>query len=243
MGWCYDKGALSFANQKRGRRGRQWKLKGLPRTKGVRNADYQIKRRELLERMLPRFARLDLERPSLRQLAAAAGVTAPTLQHYFGDRTGVVAALLEEYSRRGETRLGVVARAEGPFAASMREFALGFVAGLQAGASVRPGDLIAACLCEGLADSQVRPLALAYIVDPGVKALTARLGEHAARGEMVETDLGAAALMMLAPLLFAVLHQDQMNGPRRIELTALAEEVSAAFVRAFGTEAQPAAAA
>src|SRR5690348_12324286 len=66
----------------------------LPRTKGVKNADYETKRRELLERMLPRFARLDLERPSLRQLAAAAEVTAPTLQHYFGDRTGVIAALL-----------------------------------------------------------------------------------------------------------------------------------------------------
>jgi hypothetical protein len=53
----------------------------LPRTKGVKNADYEAKRRDLLERMLPRFARLDLERPSLRQLAVAAEVTAPTLQH------------------------------------------------------------------------------------------------------------------------------------------------------------------
>src|SRR4051794_11868228 len=93
----------------------------VPRAKGVKNADYEAKRRELLDRMLPRFARLDLERPSLRQLAAAADVTAPTLQHYFGDRTGVVAALLQEYRRRGEARLELVSKANGAFAPSMRD--------------------------------------------------------------------------------------------------------------------------
>jgi len=208
----------------------------LPRAKGVKNADYESKRRELLDRMLPRFARLDVERPSLRQLAAAAEVTAPTLQHYFGDRTGVVAALLEEYRRRGETRLGRVSRPSGPFADSMREFAQGFVFGLQAGAAVRLGDVLAASLCEGLADPQVSPLALIHIIDPAVDALTARLGEHAALGEMrPAADLRAAALMLLSPLLLAVLHQDQMNGRemRHIELVGLAEELSAAFVRAY----------
>jgi AcrR family transcriptional regulator len=207
----------------------------LPRTKGVKNADYDIKRRELLERMLPRFARLDLERPSLRQLAAAADVTAPTLQHYFGDRAGVVAALLEEHRRRGAGRLSVVARPTGPFAQSMREFAHDFVIGMQTSASPRPGDVLAASLCEGLADPQVSPFALQHVIDPAVDALTERLAEHARRGEMVGTDLHAAAMMLLSPLLLAVLHQDQMKGRqvRSIELGALAEEISGAFVRAY----------
>ena len=41
-------------------------------------------------------------------------------------------------------------------------------------------------------------------------------------------------------LLVAVLHQDQMKGrqSRLIELTTLAEEVSAAFVRAYCVEAR-----
>jgi AcrR family transcriptional regulator len=209
----------------------------LPRTKGVKNADYEVKRRELLDRMLPRFARLDVERPSLRQLAAAAEVTAPTLQHYFGDRIGVIAALLEEYRRRGEARLNSASRASGPFPDSMREFAQAFVFGMQAGRSVRLGDVLAASLCEGLADPQVSPLALNHIIDPAVDALTHRLDEHARRGEMVRTDLRAAALMLLSPLLIAVLHQDQMNGrsTRHIELTALADEISTAFVRAYGS--------
>jgi AcrR family transcriptional regulator len=207
----------------------------LPRTKGVKNADYETKRRELLDRMLPRFARLDVERPSLRQLASAAEVTAPTLQHYFVDRTGVIAALLEEYRRRGEDRLGAVASATSPFETSVREFAHGFVSGLQAGSDVRLGDVLAASLCEGLADPRVSPLALNHLIDPAVDALTARLDQHAARGEMAGGDTRAAALMLLSPLLLAVLHQDQKNGreSRLIELTSLADEVSAAFVRAY----------
>lgn len=213
----------------------------MPRAKGVKNADYEAKRRELLDRMLPRFARLDQERPSLRQLAAAAEVTAPTLQHYFGDRTGVVAAMLQEYRRRGETRLGLVAQANGDFAGSMRDFARGLVMGMQAGAAVRLGDVMAASLCEGLGDPQVSPLALSYIIDPAVDALVARLEQHAARGEMIQADLRAAALMLLSPLLLAVLHQDQMNGreSRHIELAGLADEVSSAFVRAYAARPAP----
>jgi AcrR family transcriptional regulator len=207
----------------------------LPRTKGIRNADYEVKRRELLTRMLPRFSRLDVERPSLRQLAAAAEVTAPTLQHYFGDRTGVIAALLEEYHRRGQALLDAAARARGPFAASMREYARSFVVGLQNGAAVRGGDVLAASLCEGFADPRISPLALEHVLDPAVDALAARLEEHAEHGEMVSADTRAAALMLLSPLLLAVLHQDQLQGRhgRRIELAALADEVSGAFVRAY----------
>jgi len=218
----------------------------LPRAKGVKNADYEAKRRELLDRMLPRFARLDLERPSLRQLAAAAEVTAPTLQHYFGDRTGVVAALLEEYRRRGERRLEAVARADGAFPRSMRDFAVSLVRGMQARAEgqVRLGDVMAASLCEGLADPQVSPLALGHVIDPAIDALVMRLEAHAARGEIIDADLRAAALMLLSPLLLGVLHQDQMGGAasRTIELEVLAEQVSAAFVRAYAVNPAPQAA-
>ena len=207
----------------------------MPRTKGVKNADHEVKRRELLARMLPRFARLDLDRPSLRQLAAAADVTAPTLQHYFGDRTGVIAALLEEYRRRGEGRLATAAEPVGDFAASVHDFARSFILGLQARGQARPGDVLGASLCEGLADPKVSPHTLGCIIDPALDALAARLEAHRARGDMMAADVRAAALMLLSPLLLAVLHQDQMGGRRSrgIELEAMAAEVSAAFVRAY----------
>lgn len=207
----------------------------LPRAKGVKNADYEEKRRELLERMLPRFARLDVERPSLRQLAAAAEVTAPTLQHYFGDRTGVIAALLDEYRRRGEPRLNAAAQAAGAFEGSVREFATSFVMGLQARGNVRLGDMFAACLAESLADPQICPLALSNIVDPAIDALSRRLEGHIGRGEMRQADPRTAALVLLSPLLIAVLHQDQLGGraSRHIELPQLAQDVAEAFVRAY----------
>lgn len=213
----------------------------LPRAKGVKNADYEAKRRELLHRMLPRFVRLDLGRPSLRSLAAAAQVTAPTLQHYFGDRSGVVIALLQEIRRLGEPWLDRLARPAGPFAASVREFAAEFVAGMQARGRVRPGDALAASLAESLADPAISPAALTYVIDPALDALAARLQRHVDSGEMIHTDLRAAALMLLSPLLVAVLHQDQMGGraSRRLELARLAEQAAQAFVRAYGRPAAP----
>ena len=209
----------------------------LARTKGARNTDYEAKRRELLGRLLPRFVDRVQGRPSFRQFAAAAGVTMPTLRHYFGDRSDVVAALLEEYRRLGDRRLELVAQPTGDFETSIDAFAQELVAGMQAsGGPVRLGDVFAASLAEGLMDPEISPLALRYIVDPAVAALERRLAAHIARGEMRETtDVKAAALTLIAPILLAVLHQDQMKGAGEhpVVLPALAGEVAAAFVRAY----------
>jgi AcrR family transcriptional regulator len=209
----------------------------LARTKGARNADYDAKRSELLARLLPRFVDRGQGRPSLRQFAAAAGVTMPTLRHYFGDRSDVVGAVLEEYRRLGETRLERVATPAGDFASSIRGFARDLVAGLQAqGGPARLGDVFSASLSEGLADPEISPLALRYVLDPAVEALERRLNAHLERGEMRKADLRAAALTLIAPLLLAVLHQDQMQGAsvRPVALHALADEVADAFIRAYG---------
>jgi AcrR family transcriptional regulator len=218
----------------------------LARTKGARNADYEAKRRELLGRLLPRFADRTNGRPSFRQFAAAAGVTMPTLRHYFGDRSDVVAALLEEYHRLGERRLERVAQPAGDFETSIHEFAQEVVAGMQAAnGPVRLGDVFSASLAEGLMDPEIGPLSLRYILDPGVEALERRLAAHIARGEMRPSDVRAAALALMSPILLAVLHQDQMegSGERPIALPALALEVAAAFIRAYRTEpCEPAAA-
>lgn len=207
----------------------------MPRTKGVRNPDYESKRAELLDRMLPRFVRRDLERPSMRQLAAAANVTVPTLEHYFGRRIDVVTALLDEYRKRGEARLRMVASAEGDFESSMQAFAHGLVFGMQAGGAVRLGDVIAVSLAEGLADPRLGAPALNSIIDPAIDALRERLDHHVANGEMIATNTRAAALMMISPLLMAVLHQDQLGGcnTNPLPLQWLAKEVSASFVRSY----------
>lgn len=209
----------------------------MARTKGARNADYEAKRRELLGRLLPRFVDRTQGRPSFRQFAAAAGVTMPTLKHYFGDRSDVVAAVLEDYRRQGEPRLQLVAQPAGDFETSIREFAHELVNGLQASdGAVRLGDVVSASLAEGLIDPEISPIALSCILNPAIEALERRLRAHIARGEMRETvDVQAAAIALLAPILLAVLHQDQMQGAGRqpIALLVLAGEVASAFVRAY----------
>jgi len=207
----------------------------VPRPKGARDSDYEAKRRALLRRMTERMMRREVARPSLRQLAEAAGVSVPTLRHYFGDRAEVVEAMLEEYRLQGESRLAWVAQPQGPFATSVRQFAYSMVAGMTAPLPVRLGDVFAVGIAEGLLDAQIGPAALRHIVDPAVRACQARLEEHIARGEMIATDTRSAALMLLSPLLVAVLHQDQMHGSEcsPMELYALADRVSEAFVRAY----------
>jgi len=208
----------------------------LARTKGARNADYDVKRRELLGRLLPRFVDRGQGRPSFRQFAAAAGVTMPTLRHYFGDRSDVVAAVLEEYRRLGETRLRHVSVPAGDFTSSIRDFARGLVFGLQAqGGPARLGDVFSASLSEGLSDPEISPFALRYVLDPAVEALEQRLAVHIERGEMRQTDLRAAALTLIAPILLAVLHQDQMQGAslKPVALDALADAVAEGFIRAY----------
>jgi hypothetical protein len=123
----------------------------------------------------------------------------------------------------------------GGFDASVGEFAQAFVRGLQAPAKVRLGDMFAASLAEGLLDPAVSPTVLQAMLDPAVEALQARLERHIAYLEMRPADTRAAALMLLSPLLMAVLHQDQLGGSRThaLKLPALADELAAAFVRAY----------
>ncbi|HEY9219363.1 MAG TPA: TetR/AcrR family transcriptional regulator [Phenylobacterium sp.] len=208
----------------------------MPRPRGARDADYEAKRRALLRKMTQRITRREVARPSLRQLADSAGVSVPTLRHYFGDRTEVVEAMLDEYRRQGEERLKWVATPQGGFATSVRQFCYSMIAGMTAPMAVRLGDVFAVGLAEGLLDPGIGPAALRHIVDPAVDACQARLQAHIDRGEMIATDTRAAALMLLSPLLVAVLHQDQMQGAscNPVDLYGLADTLSEAFVRAYG---------
>lgn len=186
--------------------------------------------------MTERMMRREVARPSLRQLAESAGVSVPTLRHYFGDRAEVVEAMLEEYRRQGEERLKWVAAPQGTFETSVRQFCYSMVAGMTAPLPVRLGDVFAVGIAEGLLDSDIGPAALRNIVDPAVDACRARLQAHVDRGEMIPADTRSAALMLLSPLLIAVLHQDQMHGSScsPMDLYGLADRVTEAFVRAYG---------
>jgi AcrR family transcriptional regulator len=178
-------------------------------------------------------------RPSLRQLAEAGGVAAPTALHYFGSRAGVMAAIFQSFQAAGEPRLRATREAGRTLEESVREFAGSFLAATARSPGFSLGDLLAVSLAEGLQDGEIGPAALTCIIDPAIDALQSRLQRHVQRGQMRVCDIRAAALMLLSPLLVAVLHQNHMGGracnPVDIEQTA--EEVCTAFLRAYGTPA------
>jgi AcrR family transcriptional regulator len=211
----------------------------MPRLKGARDADYEIKRAVLLERMTVRMMRREIARPSLRQLAEAAGVTVPTLRHYFGSRAEVVRAILAGYRQAGEQRLQAITEPTGDLEQSVRDYARSLIAAVEAPRPVKLGDVFAVSLAEGLLDEEIGPSTLANILDPSVDVLKARLEKHVARGEMVATDTHAAAVLLISPLLIAALHQFHMGGRAcsPVDLDAMADEICSAFVRAYALAA------
>ncbi len=213
----------------------------MSRPKGARDADHEAKRRDLLAKMTVHLVRRDGARASLREMAAAADVSVPTLRHYFGDRAQTLDAVLEECLRRGRPGLDAQRSSDKPFAASIADYAADLVRVLSAPKSVRLGDVFALSMAEGFLDPGLGPSTLRHIVDPTIDALQARLALHVERGEMIETDLRAAAMMLVSPLLVASLHQQQLRGDTQspMSMDSMIENVVAAFVRAFAAPGRP----
>lgn len=209
------------------------------RPKGARDADYEARRRDLLRGMSRHLMRRDSPRPSLRELAAAAGVSVPTLRHYFGARPQVIDAIFEEGLRLGRDGLAAQAGSEKPLAESIPDYVDALIRALRTPREVVLGDMFAVGLGEGLIDRAVSGSALRHILDPTIATLETRLRAHIARGEMIDTDVRAAAMMLAAPLLLATLHQDQMGGADEtpMDLALMGGTIGQAFLRAFATNA------
>ncbi len=207
----------------------------MPRPKGARDADYSAKRFALIRKLSARLMRMDDTRPSLRQLAAAADVTVPTLRHYFGTREELVEAVLVEYRRMGDPYIKLSRQPEGPLPESIRAYLKYLLAMLTEFPFL--GDVFAMGLVEGLFNHKLGPVCSATMVDPMVEALEARLIAHQERGEMIEGDVRYGAMMLISPVLMGCHHQFQMYGRRSrpMELDAMIENLAQVFVRSYGT--------
>ncbi len=199
----------------------------VPRTKGSPNADFAEKRRGLVARL--RAALLGPDPPSsLRGLADAAGVTVPTLRHYFGTREGVFAAVFADCRAGGQRELDTSAAPSGPFARSVADLLDHVVGGFRHGGLV---ELHAVGLREGFADRRVAGAYLADVLEPTLAAAAARLDAHIARGDMRPTDARHAALGLVGPVLLLFLHQHALGGSA--SHPADADRFIADHVRAF----------
>ena len=199
----------------------------------ARSADYDVKRRQLLGRIAIRFKQPD--RPSLRELAVAAEVSVPTLRHYFGDREGVVAAVLADAHARGAPFLALAARPDGPLPHSLRT---GLTQVVQ-GHLFAVGGFHAIGLTEGLLHRTMGPHYLQTILEPALQAFELRLQAHIDLGELKHINVRHAALGLVAPVVLFMLHQGELGG-HRVRPGGPGELVDylvEAFVAAFGVAA------
>jgi len=198
-----------------------------------RRAEYDGKRRQLLGRIVQRFKQPD--RPSMRELAVAAEVSVPTLRHYFGDREGVVSAVLADAHARGAPFLALAARADGPLEPSLRSGLMQIVQGHL----FAVGGFHAIGLTEGLLHRTLGPHYLQTILEPALQAFELRLQAHIERGELKPVNMRHAALGLISPVVLFMLHQGELGGQRVRPGAAdeLVEHLVTGFVAAWGMPA------
>ncbi len=190
----------------------------------------------LAAKVLPRLLAADGARASLNDLAEAAAVSVPTLRHYFGDRSGVVAAALSSAEALGAEHVETMAiPSSNDLADSLRDVAKRVWLAWSLFGVER---FFAGGLAVAIYDQHAGPAFVRGILEPLQQAIERRLRVHALRGEAdIAIDLErTAALSFASPLLVALLHQGPLFGDRcrPLDISAFSEQHVIRFVRAWG---------
>ncbi|MDI1446129.1 TetR/AcrR family transcriptional regulator [Polyangium sp. 6x1] len=204
------------------------------RPAGSRNPDFEATRASLVAAVQKRLSAPDGPRASFREMAAAAGVSVATLRHYFGSREGVVSAVLSHWHERGQRYMLEVATGPLlPVRASLRTFLAYLEIGFRGGVE----EVHAIGLACGLREPTLGPRYLGEVLDPTLESVEARLARHVARGELRAGDVRQMALLLVAPPLVVLLHQNSLGGTtaRPLDWETFADEHVDAFLRAYGT--------
>lgn len=205
------------------------------RPRGSRNEGYEDRRLELTGRVIPRLLQPDGARVSMRELAAAADVSVPTLRHYFGNRDGLLAAAMVQMGQLGTEHLRRTAleQVDQPLEASLlwwvREFKTGWDRGV--------GQLVTMGLVTGAQNAEVGPAYVNEILEPTLQAVEARLAAHLERGELKrEVHLRHGALVLVCPILLGLIHQGPLGGSdcRPLDLEPFLIEHVKTFVAGWG---------
>lgn len=203
------------------------------RTVGSRNAGYEDARLALARRVRPALLREEGVRTSLRELARAGGVSVATLKHYFGDRAGILRAVMETLGIDGAPHMAQASLpVAGGLAGSLETFLRRIVT---AWARHRVGAMHAAMLAEGLASHALGPDYVTLMLEPFLQTGEALLRRHVEQGDLAPCDLRHASLTLLGPLLLALLHQDNLGGARcrPLDLSTFIPAHVSAFLAAF----------
>ncbi len=205
---------------------------------GVKNGEHEQRRAALLDAAMPRLL-ADGGTTSFNEIAAAVGVAVPTLRHYFGDRTGLIAAALRRQAIHAAPHLArVAAPSSRDLETSLAEFLVELV---RAWRVFGVGRLFSAGLAMGLQGEAMGPAYLDGVLEPTLVAVEARLRRHAADGALVVSaedadGLRTAGLALVAPVVLALLHQDALGGARcrALDVEGFVRSHVAGWVRGYG---------
>lgn len=204
---------------------------------GSRSPEFAAKREALARRVLDHLIATGDPDISARSLAAACGVTPPTLVHYFGGRVGALKAAFEAAGRAGKEHLAFTIGADlGDVRTSLLTVLRYLVDGWE---QYGVGTLNAVGLGAGLGEASLGPVYIEQMLEPTLQGFEARLARHVATGELVAADLRLAALQLVGPLILALLHQHQLGGRacRPLDVPTLIEAQVDAFLRLYGQDA------
>jgi len=174
-------------------------------------------------------------RPTLRELAAAAGCSVSTLNHYFGKRNDIILAVFAQSGERGRDQFQATRIPGQDYETSVREAAsLSWMVLTRHGVA----GVLAMGMVEGIRNDLLGPAFIQTMFEPFIIALTERFDAHVARGEMRSVDTRMAALALASPLLLGALHQGELGGASLYPLDgdAFLEHVVQGFVRAYRSD-------
>jgi AcrR family transcriptional regulator len=154
-----------------------------PRTSELRRSRHREEaRRTILDATEAILAEDGIEQFSIRKLATRCGFTAPTIYHYFRDKDGLIAALLEERFSRLLQRVRRVQLGPDPIA-NMREHARAYLR------FARSNQTFYQLMMRGARDGQERKVAAAEATRV---IMAVPLQALAAQGRLYTPDLEAA---------------------------------------------------
>lgn len=205
----------------------------MSRPPGRRNRDYEERRETMARAALHALLDANGGPAAGRELARAAGASASVMQHYFGDRDGMVLAALAVARADGEVYL---AAARDPGKLGLDDGVRAWLASLHQGWRYGLGRLQAAGLVHGLSHPTFGPAYVQELLEPTLQAVEARLAVHQSRGELrADADLRLATLQLVSPALLALLHQGELGGARcrPLDLDAFLRAHADAWLRAW----------
>ncbi len=196
------------------------------------------RRHELLSLLAPTAIAERSAPVSLRQFAIKAGVSEPTLRHFFTDRQGVVTALIGFFAEGAKHFLEQSSQPE----ASLHEAVSGYGNLALAGAQSRLfAQAHAFALVESIHDPEVARTYLQTIIEPSLQALEHRLAPSVDPEGSNPDRVRHATLALYGPTLIAILHQQLLKGDeiRPLDMSAFVADLTALFTDGMKPEAKP----